>query len=147
MNHNFSCFGLSSVSLKEPSFSEIVSDEGASVRDALTWLRPHLGDMRGPVYAYVAVISVMTALAGGAAMNDATWSVPVGAVLFYLSDVFVARDRFVTPSPINDSRRASCSGRNTTSCDAQFSCRRSMLRVPGIVAMGTSRDSSHANAT
>ncbi len=68
----------------------------------LRWLHPHLGDMRIPVYAYVAVISVMTALAGGAAMDDTTWSVPVGAVLFYLSDIFVARDRFVTPSPINE---------------------------------------------
>ena len=37
--------------------------------------------------------------------------------------------------------------RNTTSCDAQFSSRRAILRVPGIVAIGTSRDSSHANAT
>ena len=68
----------------------------------LRWLNPHLGDMQKPVWAYVAVISLMTALAGGAAMGNAPWPVPVGAVLFYLSDVFVARDRFVTPSPLNE---------------------------------------------
>ena len=34
-------------------------------------------------------------------MNGVSWTVPVGAVLFYVSDIFVARDRFVTPSPLN----------------------------------------------
>ena len=67
----------------------------------LRWLHPHLGDLRNPVYAYMAVISVMVALAAGAAVNGVSWTVPVGAVLFYVSDIFVARDRFVTPSPLN----------------------------------------------
>ncbi len=68
----------------------------------LRWLRPHLGDMRNPVYAYVTIISAMTALAAGAAMNGAPWSVPAGAALFYVSDIFVARNRFVRPGPLND---------------------------------------------
>jgi uncharacterized membrane protein YhhN len=67
----------------------------------LRWLHPHLGDMRYPVYAYVTVISTMAALAAGAAMAGAPWSVPAGAFLFYVSDIFVARDRFVAPSPWN----------------------------------------------
>lgn len=67
----------------------------------LRWLHPHLGDMRNPVQAYVAVISLMVALAAGAAMAGATWLVPVGAAVFYVSDIFVARDRFVTPSALN----------------------------------------------
>jgi uncharacterized membrane protein YhhN len=67
----------------------------------LRWLHPHLGDMRNPVYAYVAVISVMAALAAGATLAGAPWTVPAGAAMFYVSDIFVARDRFVAPSPWN----------------------------------------------
>lgn len=67
----------------------------------LRWLGPNLGDMRRPVQAYVAVISLMAALAAGAAVGGAPWSVPAGAALFYLSDIFVARDRFITSSPVN----------------------------------------------
>jgi len=67
----------------------------------LRWLNPHLGDLRIPVYAYITVISVMVALAVGAFMDGSSWLVPVGAAVFYVSDIFVARDRFVTPSPNN----------------------------------------------
>jgi uncharacterized membrane protein YhhN len=64
------------------------------------WLRPHLGAMKGPVIAYIAVISLM--LAAAAALFRADPSVRpaaatafFGALAFYLSDLFVARDRFV----------------------------------------------------
>ncbi len=67
----------------------------------LRWLHPHLGDMRNPVFAYIGIISVMVALAVGAVVDGASWLVPAGAAVFYLSDLFVARDRFVTPSPVN----------------------------------------------
>lgn len=60
------------------------------------WLKPHISrDLLPPVVAYIIVISAMVALALG------TWGggVPVrllpGAVAFYLSDIAVARDRFV----------------------------------------------------
>ncbi len=68
---------------------------------AWRWLSGHLegekAAMRTPVKAYVTVISVMVALAVGttAALGDAR--IPLGAVLFYLSDLAVARDRFVAP--------------------------------------------------
>ncbi len=68
----------------------------------LRWLHPHLGDMLRPVQAYVAVISIMATLAAGAAVAGAPWTVPAGAALFYLSDIFVARERFVTASPLNE---------------------------------------------
>ena len=68
----------------------------------LRWLHPHLGDMRIPVYAYIAVISVMAALAAGATVKGTSWLVPVGVVLFYVSDIFVARDRFVKRTPMNE---------------------------------------------
>lgn len=62
------------------------------------WLGPHLeGGMRTPVRAYVAVISAMVALSvGTSALLGNPW-ITVGAVMFYLSDLAVARDRFVAP--------------------------------------------------
>ncbi len=70
------------------------------------WLRPHLGRMLGPVLAYVVVITLMV-VAAWAAFSQPTLSprgprlLLIGAVLFYLSDIFVARDRFVSPGWIN----------------------------------------------
>lgn len=68
---------------------------------ATGWLWPHLGRMRGPVLAYVTVISVMVwgALAVTAAGGDRR--IAVGAVLFYLSDLAVARNRFVRRTFLN----------------------------------------------
>jgi uncharacterized membrane protein YhhN len=65
----------------------------------LRWLRPRLSaDFRSPVQAYVVVISAMVALAVGswAAVGDAR--IAVGAVMFFVSDLAVARQRFVTRS-------------------------------------------------
>ncbi len=67
----------------------------------INWLTPHLGSMRIPVYAYMAIITVMVTLAAGTWGRGATALILVGAILFYLSDLFVARGRFVTPSPWN----------------------------------------------
>lgn len=68
------------------------------------WLAPHLGAMRGPVAAYGIAITLM--LLGAAAVLEAgsgsaafRWCVAVGATFFYLSDVTVARDRFVPGTP------------------------------------------------
>jgi uncharacterized membrane protein YhhN len=82
------------------------------------WLWPHLAaDMRGPVLAYIAVITAMVAAAAGAVAGAGparaataalsadqftarwVWQAAVGAAApaFYLSDVSVARDRFVAP--------------------------------------------------
>jgi len=54
--------------------------------------------MRLPVFAYVAVISTMLVAAAGAASALSRPDIFVGALLFYLSDLSVARDRFVDPS-------------------------------------------------
>jgi uncharacterized membrane protein YhhN len=67
------------------------------------WLNPHLGEMRGPVIAYMVVISLMLMSAWAvffeANPNDAPDTlrnlVAVGATAFYLSDITVARDRFM----------------------------------------------------
>src|SRR5665811_628416 len=65
------------------------------------WLAPHIGDMTGPVVAYIVVISVMVVLAFGAFGDGATWLIPVGATLFFVSDLFVARNQFVAPGIMN----------------------------------------------
>jgi uncharacterized membrane protein YhhN len=64
---------------------------------AAVWLSPHLGRLRLPVVAYVAVITVM--VWGAVAVTVAghgPWFLAAGAILFYLSDLAVARDRLVT---------------------------------------------------
>jgi uncharacterized membrane protein YhhN len=66
------------------------------------WLWPRLpAEMRGPVIAYIVVISAMVATAWGARAGDARALVVAGATAFYLSDLFVARDRFVEPGFVN----------------------------------------------
>jgi uncharacterized membrane protein YhhN len=66
------------------------------------WLRPHLpDDMRAAAHAYMAVISVMVVAAAatfGAAPNGA---ILAGAIAFYVSDLSVARDRFVERAFVN----------------------------------------------
>ena len=70
------------------------------------WLRPHLKAMMVPVVVYILVITVMAS--GAWAVFDksasAFWGrifVFVGALLFYVSDVFVARNQFVKREFLN----------------------------------------------
>jgi uncharacterized membrane protein YhhN len=70
------------------------------------WLRPHLGEMLGPVIAYILIITVMVIAASALISNtgiDMTARILVfaGAVLFYFSDIFVARHRFVKKEFLN----------------------------------------------
>ena len=66
------------------------------------WLWPKTaGGMRGPVLAYIGVITLMVATAAGTVGRRADGRLLVGAVAFYLSDLFVARERFVTPGYVN----------------------------------------------
>jgi uncharacterized membrane protein YhhN len=69
---------------------------------ATGWLWPHLGKMRAPVLAYVTVITVMVWAAASVYDAGVTgWITPTGALLFYLSDLSVARDRFVRKAFVN----------------------------------------------
>jgi uncharacterized membrane protein YhhN len=71
---------------------------------ALGWLRPHVeGAMRGPVVAYVVVISAMVLMAVGTVAAAGRPAIVVGAVMFYVSDLAVARQRFVARSFWNKS--------------------------------------------
>lgn len=66
------------------------------------WLRRHLpAAMIGPVVGYIVVISAMVVTAIAAVAAGAGILILVGASLFYLSDLAVARDRFVSPGFFN----------------------------------------------
>lgn len=64
------------------------------------WLAPHLDDMTTPVLAYLVVISIMvcgawSTLSSAHIPCEARFGILIGASLFYLSDIAVARQRFV----------------------------------------------------
>lgn len=73
------------------------------------WLWPHLRSMRGPVLAYVVVITAMVVGALAVLGDDARATLSdrraalacLGAVLFFASDLAVARQRFVVESLVN----------------------------------------------
>ena len=73
---------------------------------ALAWMWRHLGSMRIPVIAYVAVITTM--VIGALVCDWGARNAPLarhvalaGAILFFASDLSVARDRFVAPGFVN----------------------------------------------
>lgn len=66
------------------------------------WLLPRVrGGMRGPVLAYMGVISLMVLTAAATVAGEWSLTIALGAPTFYLSDLAVARDRFVAPGLIN----------------------------------------------
>lgn len=67
------------------------------------WVIPHVpSSLKLPVRLYVAIISIMVAAAAGTLdANPHPWLLGAGTTLFYLSDICVARQRFVQPSFVN----------------------------------------------
>jgi uncharacterized membrane protein YhhN len=70
------------------------------------WLKPNLGNMKVPVIAYIVIITAMTIGASAVMSNnsiDQTGRITVfaGAIIFYCSDIFVARHRFVQKEFLN----------------------------------------------
>lgn len=66
------------------------------------WLMPRVpARMKAPVVAYMAVITAMVALAVGTHVARGDARIVVAAVAFYVSDLSVARDRFVAPGFVN----------------------------------------------
>lgn len=69
-------------------------------------IRPNLGTMQGPVIVYIVVISVMVNRAGATMagpMFGASQALMIlmGALLFYISDMILAADRFWKPLKYN----------------------------------------------
>lgn len=68
----------------------------------LRWLLPHTpATFKAPVLVYVVVILAMCVAAAGHAVATGRWIVLLGAVLFAISDIAVARERFVRSSRVN----------------------------------------------
>ncbi len=70
------------------------------------WLRPKLGKLKGPVVAYIVVITLMLAGAWAVWLRSGlrpglALVILLGALVFYLSDICVARDRFVKKEFLN----------------------------------------------
>jgi len=69
---------------------------------ATRWLRPHLpGDFRLAVLGYLVVISFMVATSIGVVAAGGPFIVAIGAIGFAVSDLSVARERFIAPGFIN----------------------------------------------
>ncbi len=67
----------------------------------LRWLWKGISELKVPVIAYVVVISLMVMTAVGTFAFAVNWPILLGAVLFFVSDLFVARERFVESSFFN----------------------------------------------
>jgi uncharacterized membrane protein YhhN len=68
----------------------------------VSWLRPYVtGFMQKPVWFYIAAITFMLSLAFGTAGAGGHICILAGAAAFYLSDISVARDRFINRSFVN----------------------------------------------
>jgi len=68
----------------------------------LYWLRPHVpDDFQVAVMSYIGVISLMVACSIGVVVAGGPPIVAIGAIGFTLSDISVARARFVSPGFIN----------------------------------------------
>jgi uncharacterized membrane protein YhhN len=70
------------------------------------YLRPGLGSMQGPVIVYILIICLMVNRAASAFVGDAftttqAWLLTVGAILFLLSDLVLAINRFRHPFEAN----------------------------------------------
>jgi uncharacterized membrane protein YhhN len=68
------------------------------------WLQDHVGTLGPAVMAYIAVITTMVAASVGSLVDGPSWlrlGLVLAATLFFLSDLCVARDRFVEPGPEN----------------------------------------------
>jgi len=68
----------------------------------LRYAEPHVpAALRAAVRLYVAALSLMLACAAGTVAQAGAPAILGGALLFWLSDLAVARDRFIAPGPWN----------------------------------------------
>lgn len=90
-------FGLSGAGFSAPVGAAAIVVAAFAI-GLMRWLDPHLGDFRAPAYGYLAVISAMVVVGFAAALARGDPRIAAGAALFFVSDIAVARDRFVHES-------------------------------------------------
>jgi uncharacterized membrane protein YhhN len=102
LSHGLYAAAFSSGPLSPPGLTVALIVAFASGVVMLRWLMPHTpAPFKGPVRVYVMVILAMCVAAAGHAAGTGRWIVLLGAVLFAVSDIAVARERFVRSSPVN----------------------------------------------
>lgn len=83
----------------------IISSASITIISALLiywWLKPHLTQSyQLMVPAYLFIIAVMVAAGSSAGISSHNYWLLWGSIIFALSDIFVARNRFVNPGFIN----------------------------------------------
>ena len=97
--YTFAAFGAETGALALIVTAALVTVMGVGV---YTWLQPHLPkDMRLAVPVYFIIILIMLINALNLPLELPLILAMAGAILFTISDIFVARDRFVSPDPRN----------------------------------------------
>jgi uncharacterized membrane protein YhhN len=96
-------FGLSS---PQRWVNAAIVPVGVGIAVVFVWLRPYLKSMLVPIVVYMLVIGVMVVLAfavnrTSAVHRPAAWAILLGAISVFVSDIFVARQRFVTQAFTN----------------------------------------------
>ena len=100
LGHVFYCFAFfTAVALNGWTLAGLVATAMAGVV-VYHWLQPNLGSLKIPVILYIVVISVMVVgavtVCGQPSFDPpGRWLVLSGALSFYVSDLFVARNRFM----------------------------------------------------
>jgi uncharacterized membrane protein YhhN len=69
-------------------------------------LNPHLGELRLPVVVYIIIVTLMAWMASAVLLTSGVAPagrifIFLGAVLFYFSDIFVAREKFLSQDFLN----------------------------------------------
>jgi len=102
LGHLFYAIGFLSLPQSAPGLAIAVLTMSAFSAVVLRWLLPHVEpSFKGPVMAYVLIISGMVVTAVGASTGGAHVLIAVAAIGFAGSDLAVARHRFVRPGFIN----------------------------------------------
>jgi len=100
LGHVLYIFNFSSLALVSDWFSPVAFILVVISTLIFFWLRPHLKSMMIPVLIYILVITI-TAVGTWAVFLKSTFQISrrvlilVGALCFYVSDIFVARYRFI----------------------------------------------------
>lgn len=103
LGHVLYAVAFVSLGAAEPFPRASIALVGLTACGTLAWFWPYLGSMRVPVAVYVTLIAIMLIAATGSLTinGQGRWLVAPGAAMFAVSDVFVARDRFIAPGFVN----------------------------------------------